>query len=111
MDEPLNSAPCGFLSFTDDGTIREANATLHAMLGYAPGELAGRHVETLLTIPGRIFYQTHLFPLLKLHARAAEIFLLLRPRDGGELGALLNAVRRERDGEWLTDCVLLRVRE
>ncbi|MFL5607648.1 MAG: sensor histidine kinase, partial [Gemmatimonadaceae bacterium] len=30
---------------------------------------------------------------------------------GEEIGVLLNAVRRERGGEWVTDCVLMRVRE
>jgi PAS domain S-box-containing protein len=111
VDELLNHAPCGFLSFADDGTVRAANATLLELLGYARDELVGRHVEAVLTVAGRIFYQTHLFPLVRLHGRAEEIFLLLRARDGGEVGALLNAVRRERGGECVTDCALMVVRE
>ena len=111
MDERLNTAPFGFLSFTDDGVIALVNATLLDALGYAPDELTGRHVETILTVAGRIFYQTHLFPLLRLHGRADEIFLLLRQRDGGELGALVNAVRRERAGACVSDCAVMVVRE
>jgi PAS domain S-box-containing protein len=107
----LDDAPCGFVIFADDGTIRAANATLLEMLGYSRDELVGRHVESMLTVGARIFYQTHLFPLLRLHARAEEIFLILRARDGADVGALLNAVRRERDGEWRTECVLLRIVE
>ena len=75
---PLDLLPCGVLRFDDRGTVVAANATLHDMLGYAPGEIEGRHVERLLTVAGRIFYQTHLFPLLRLHGAAREIFLLLR---------------------------------
>ena len=109
--ELLDRLPCGVVSFSDDGRITFANATLGAMLGTEPGELAGKHFETLLTVAGRIFYQTHLFPLLRLHAKAEEVFLLFRKKDGTELGALCNAIRRERDGAVVNDCVLLEVRE
>src|SRR5688500_7047748 len=90
VDPLLDAAPCGFVSFGDDGAIALVNRTLLELLGYERDELLGRHVETILTIAGRIFYQTHLFPLLTLHGRAEEIFLLLRPKGGGEVGALVN---------------------
>jgi signal transduction histidine kinase len=99
------------LTFADDGTVRICNQTLLALLGYTREEVVGRHVQTLLTVGSRIFYQTHLFPLLGLHGHAEEIFLLLRTKDGGDMGALVNAVRRERDGEWVSDCVLMRIVE
>ena len=107
----LDTAPCGFLSFADDGTVRIANATLLDMLGYRADELVGQHVESVLTVGARIFYQTHLFPLLRLHGRAEEIFVLLRAKNGDDVAAIVNAVRRERAGEWISDCVLLQVRE
>ena len=111
MSELLDGLPAGIVSFTDDGTIVTANATLADMLGYEPAELAGRHVERLLTVAGRIFFQTHLFPLVRLQGRADELFVLLRRKDGGDVGALLNAVRRERGGRAVTDCVIMEVRE
>jgi PAS domain S-box-containing protein len=107
----LDDAPCGYVAFADDGSIRGVNATLLEMLGYARDELLGRHFESVLTVGARIFYQTHFFPLLRLHTRADEIFLILRARDGTDVGTLVNAVRRERDGEWRTECVLLRIVE
>ena len=110
-DALLDTAPCGFVSFRDDGTVVTVNRTLLDLLGYAREEVEGTHVERLLTLPGRIFYQTHLFPLVTLHGHADEIFLTLRARDGTDLGALLNSVRRERGGVPVTDCVLLPVRE
>ncbi|MGZ8376027.1 MAG: PAS domain-containing sensor histidine kinase [Gemmatirosa sp.] len=103
--------PCGLVSFTDDGTVLATNAMLRAMLGYDDGELEGRHVERLLTVAGRMFYQTHLFPMLRHHGRVQELFVLLRHRDGGDVGALANAVRTTRDGVVVNDCVLFEVRE
>ena len=111
MDERLDTAPCGFVSFTDAGVITSINRTLLEMLGYAHADLAGRHVEQILTIGSRIFYQTHWFPLLRMHGRAEEIFLMLRARTGEDVGMLVNAGRREREGGVEYDCVMMRVRE
>jgi signal transduction histidine kinase len=111
LDALLDDAPAGFLSFADDGTVRLINKTMLDMLGMQRESIVGHHVESLLTVGGRIFYQTHLFPVLRLHGRAEEIFLLFRSTAGEEVGALLNAVRRNRDGDPVTDCVVMRVRE
>ena len=111
MDDLLDTAPCGFLSFAEDGTVQLVNETLLQMLGMAREALVGHHVERVLTVGSRIFYQTHWFPLLRLHGRADEIFLMLRTAGGADLGALVNAVRRERGGRTVYDCVLVRVGE
>jgi signal transduction histidine kinase len=110
-DLQVNDLPCGVVSFFDDGTVATVNRALCEMLGIAAPSLVGRHVESILTMGSRIFYQTHLFPLLRLHGHADEIFVLLRAADGADIGTLLTAVRRERDGRWITDCALLRVVE
>ena len=111
MNDLLNIAPCGFLSFTDDGQIVYVNATLLQLLEYESAELTGRHVESLMPVASRIFYQTHLFPLLKLHDRVDEVYLSLRASSGVEIPVLVNAVRRERDGRVVNDCVLMHMRQ
>ncbi|MEG4421967.1 PAS domain-containing protein [Microcoleus sp. LAD1_D5] len=42
IDELLNTSPCGFLSFADDGTIVMVDATLLQLLGYETDELRER---------------------------------------------------------------------
>jgi len=111
LDPLLDLAPAGFLSFADDGTITAANATLAEMLGWAPGELEGRRMEAILTVGARLFWQTHFFPMVRMHGRAEEVFLVLRAADGSDVAVLANAVRRERAGAWANDCVVMRVRE
>jgi PAS domain S-box-containing protein len=111
MDDLLNTAPCGFLSFADDGRIVSANDTLLGLLGYERDELLGRHVESLLPVASRIFYQTHLFPLLKLHDRVEEVYFSLRSRGGAEIPVLVNAARVERGGATVNDCVLMHMRQ
>ena len=111
LDATLDALPCGFFSFDDDGTVIAANSTVATMLGYDRSELIGRQVETLLTVAGRIFLQTHLYPLVRLHGKAEEVFLLMRRADGGDVGVLLNAARHERAGKALIDCAAMEVRE
>jgi PAS domain S-box-containing protein len=111
MDDLLNTAPCGFLSFTDDGKINSVNATLLKLLGYELDELLGRHIESFLPVASRIFYQTHLFPILKLHNQVEEVYFSLRAKDGVELPVLVNAARRERGGVVVNDCILMHMRQ
>jgi len=111
IGELLDSAPCGFVSFDDGGKVVSINTTLLDRLGYERGDVIERHVETLLPVGTRIFYQTHFFPLVKLHGRAQEVFMLFRAKDGEDVGMLCNAVRRDRDGQAVTDCVLMEVVE
>lgn len=111
MDEVLEEAPCGYLSFDDAGTILLANTTLARMVGYERDALIGLHIGALLPVAARIFYNTHFFPLLKLHGRAEEIYLTLRRRDGDEVPTLANAVRRQRSGQTVNDCVVVPMRQ
>lgn len=111
MDDTLNTAPCGFLSFNDDGKVITINATLLDSLGYELDELQGRHVETILPVAGRIFYQTHLFPLLKLHGKVEEVYLSLRAKNGADVPVLANAKRSARDGAVVNDCILMQIRQ
>lgn len=109
MDPLLDRAPCGYVVFNDEGIMRMVNQTIAELLGYRSEELVGRHFETLLNVGARIFYQTHLFPVLKLHGEVEEVYLTLRSRNGEEVPALTNGVRRERDGEMLNEIILVRM--
>jgi PAS domain S-box-containing protein len=111
MDELLNNAPCGFLVFKDDGKIVEANRTLLRLLGYETDELLDLHIEKIFSVAGRIFYQTHFFPLLKLKSEVEEIYLSLRSKSGLDIPVLVNASRRAKDGEtFFNDCIFMPMR-
>jgi PAS domain S-box-containing protein len=109
MDTLLDNAPCGFLAFGDDGVVQLVNRTLLELLGYDRDDVVGRHIEQLFTVGTRIFYQTHWFPLLRLHGHAQEVFLMMRTR-GGESMGLLSYARRRVGGD-LYDCIFVPVKE
>ncbi len=111
MNDVLDRAPCGFVSFGSDGIVRYANTTLIEMIGASPETVIGRPFESLLTISSRIFYQTHFFPLLRMQLRVEEVFLTLRSAPSGDVAVLTNAAARDADGAVIYDCVFMRLQE
>jgi PAS domain S-box-containing protein len=109
MHDLMNTAPCGFVAFADDGTMVEINQTLADLLGFTRIELLGWHIDKILPPGGRIFYHTYLFPLLKVKELVEEVYLALRTKDGRDIPILLNGRRREREGRFVSDCVCLRM--
>lgn len=111
MDPLLDHAPCGFVSFTDDGTMQLVNSTLADLLGYTRVELEGWHLQKILPPGARVFYNTHVFPLLKMHGMAEEIYLALRTKDGRDLPMLMNAKRREGGDRAGNDAVFVHMQQ
>src|SRR5690349_15907858 len=94
----LNTAPFGLVLLDDSGTILDLNGTLLSWLDDSRERLVGQHFDQILPRGGRIFYQTHLFPLLRASGVLSELYFALRRRDGEEIPVLLNARRNETDG-------------
>jgi sigma-B regulation protein RsbU (phosphoserine phosphatase) len=112
MDKFLENAPCGFLMFLDDSTIVQVNERLKDMLEYESVEsLKGLSINAILTVPSRIFYNTHFFPLIRMHGEAHEIFFSLLTRTNKDIPVLTNAVRTEENGRWINQCVFMPVHQ
>jgi phosphoserine phosphatase RsbU/P len=90
MDNLINSAPCGFLTFNDKGIVVDANQTLSQLLECTISDITGNSIEKILSLSSRIFYQTHIFPLLKLHSKAEEIFISLRGNTKDDIPVIAN---------------------
>jgi PAS domain S-box-containing protein len=101
-DYPLPSADilfehaaCGLLLADPNGRILRVNATFCRWLGYETTGIAPtRHIQDLLSGGGKVFYQTHWEPLLRMHGSVAEVKLNMVHRDGHMVPMLMNAVLR-----------------
>lgn len=111
VDPLLDQAPCGFLSVRDDGVIEYANATLLTLLGWERAALQGQNIVAILPVASRIFYQTHVFPMLRVQGAVTEIYFSLRSRSGQDIPILANGVRRQRQGDAINDCVVIPIRQ
>jgi len=94
MNDHLKDAPFVYFTSKDDGTIAEVNETFCKKSGYTSTELIGGKIESILTLPTRIFFQTHLIPLVKMQGYAEEIFITLLAKDGSEIPLLFNCQRK-----------------
>jgi sigma-B regulation protein RsbU (phosphoserine phosphatase) len=97
LEDLFENAPCGYLSADKDGRIGRANRTLAAWLGVNSADLVDRRFSDLLTIGGKLFYETHLAPLLRMQGSFSEVAVDLACADGQKLPVLVNAVERRDD--------------
>jgi sigma-B regulation protein RsbU (phosphoserine phosphatase) len=106
-------APCGYVTLAPDGRITRANRTLCDWVGAEPGGLAGKHLRDLLTLPGRIFYETNLAPALALQEELEEVALDLVVKSTGKLPILISArSRKDPEGRHVeTRMILVRAAE
>jgi phosphoserine phosphatase RsbU/P len=89
----FQDAPCGYVVTTLEGTIVEVNRTFATWVGIDRDVLlAGNRFQDFLSAGGRIYYETHLFPLLQLHGEARGIAMEIVLPDGSLLPALVNSV-------------------
>jgi sigma-B regulation protein RsbU (phosphoserine phosphatase) len=99
LEDLYENAPCGYLSLEPGGRIFKVNRTLAAWTGYAPEQLIGKRLHDLLNIAGRIFYETHIAPLLRMQGFFNEVALDLMTDKGERLPVIANASeRRGTDG-------------
>lgn len=94
IEDLYDNAPCGLLSLQPDGVILKTNATFSRWIGFPAEELRSRSLRDLLTLPGRIVYETNLAPLLRLQDGFEEVALDFTTNSGAKLPALVNAATR-----------------
>ncbi|NEK18397.1 PAS domain-containing hybrid sensor histidine kinase/response regulator [Rhizobium leguminosarum] len=98
----FEQAPCGYLSLEPNGRILRANATFAAWVGYSRDELKGRRFHDLLNVAGRVYYETHFAPLLRMQGHFNEVALEFATRSKDRLPVLVNAAeRRDERGDLL----------
>lgn len=88
------NAPCGYLSLSPDARIIKLNGTLAGWLGLAANELVGQPFHMVLSFGGRIAFETHMAPLLRLQGFVNELALDVMGADGAKLPVIANAVER-----------------
>lgn len=94
LGELYEQAPCGQLSITPNGRIVRINQTMCGWLGWQADEILGRRLQDLLTIPAKMFYETHFAPLLRMQHSFLEVALDLVCADGAKLPVIANAVEK-----------------
>ncbi len=100
LEELYEQAPAGYVFTLPNGTFAKVNQTFLTWIGYPRAALLnGTRFQDLLTVAGKIFYETHYVPLLHMQGFANEIALDLVCHDGHHLPVLINTAQtRDRAG-------------
>lgn len=89
--ELYDSAPCGFLSTNPVGLITRMNQTFLDLIGYDAEEVvAQKTLQDLLTVGGKLYYETHYRPLLVHEKEAREISFYLITKNNRRIPVLVN---------------------
>lgn len=98
-DDFFDHAPCGCVIADKDGRILRVNKTLAGWLSLSESSCEGRPFSSLLKVGGRIYFETHVAPSLRLHGKVEAIALDLACEGGRSLPVLVTAgEQRHADG-------------
>lgn len=84
-------APSGQIIADRDGRVIRVNATLLGWLGHDRNALCGKLFTDLLTVSGRILYDTHFGPLLNMGGNLNGVVVDMVAADGSRLPMFLTA--------------------
>jgi sigma-B regulation protein RsbU (phosphoserine phosphatase) len=98
----IEHAPCGYITLQPNGRVDRVNRTFLAWSGHAANEMVGKRFSDFLSMPGRIYYETHIAPLLRMQSFFNEFAIDMLTADGAPLQMIANAnERRDPDGKLL----------
>lgn len=94
----VENSPCGYMSLSPGGRIEYVNRTFLGWSGHAADQMIGKRFSDFLTIAGRIYYETHIAPLLRMQGSFEEFAIDVVKADGQPLQMIANA-NEEQDAE------------
>jgi PAS domain S-box-containing protein len=94
-EELYEHAPCGYISALPNGAIIRANQTFLSLTGYPRDAVLGKRLRDLLPPAGRLFYETHYDPLLRMQGFVREMALDLVCASGRQLPVLVTSVQHQ----------------
>ena len=99
FEDLFENAPCGYVTLLPNGRIEHVNPTL---LATGPAilrdEMIGKRFSDFLNLAGRIYYETHIAPLLRMQGFFNEFAIDMLTAAGEPLQMIANAIER-RDAE------------
>lgn len=97
FEDLYETSPCGFVSLSPNGRIVKLNQTLAEWLKMSREELLGRPIHDILGFGGKIAFETHLAPLLRMQGYVYELAIDLIAAGGEKIPAIVNAAEKRDD--------------
>jgi len=106
LEDFLENSLSGHISATSKGEIIWVNRKIAEWLDIEIDQLIGKRITNILSVGSRIFYETHLSPMLKLTGFFEEVAAELQSRNGTKMQVLINGYTKKDEhdksnGVWL----------
>jgi sigma-B regulation protein RsbU (phosphoserine phosphatase) len=92
LEDLFENAPCGYITMLSSGRIHRINKTLLDWTGYTAEQMTGKRFSDFLKMGGRIYFETHVTPLLRMQGFVNEIAIDLVTAAGTPLQMIVNAL-------------------
>jgi len=97
FEDMFETAPCGYVVLGTNGRVDLVNKTMLGWTGYPADRMVGKRFSDFLNIAGRVFYETHVAPLLRMQGSFNEFAIDVVRADGKSIQMIVNATERRDD--------------
>jgi sigma-B regulation protein RsbU (phosphoserine phosphatase) len=94
FDDFFESSLCGFVITDGDGNISRINKRTAEWLNSKSEKFSGKRFSDILSIGGRIYFETHLWPLLRMQGHFDEVAVELTDSGKGKIPVYINGYER-----------------
>jgi sigma-B regulation protein RsbU (phosphoserine phosphatase) len=92
FEDMFENAPCGYITLRTNGRIERVNKTLLGWTGHTADQMTGKRFSDFLNTAGRIYYETHIAPLLRMQGFFNEFAIDMVTAAGEPLQIIANAL-------------------
>jgi sigma-B regulation protein RsbU (phosphoserine phosphatase) len=97
FEDMFENSPCGYVTLETNGRIARVNKTLLGWIGRTADEMNGKRFSDFLNMAGRIFYETHIAPLVRMQGFFNEFAIDMVTASGKPMQMICNALEGRDD--------------
>lgn len=100
FEDMFENSPCGYITLWTNGRVERVNKTLLNWTGHTADGMVGKRFSDFLNIAGRIYYETHISPLLRMQGFFNEFAIDMITAAGEPIQIICNALEgRDANGK------------
>ena len=92
FEDMFENAPCGYITLLPNGRVERVNKTLLSWIGHTAEQVAGKPFSNFLEMAGRIYFETHIAPLVRMQGFFNEFAIDMITAAGEPLPMIANAL-------------------
>ncbi|RYF96640.1 MAG: PAS domain-containing sensor histidine kinase [Chitinophagaceae bacterium] len=105
INNGLDTAPCLYFCFSEEGVILEVNQLFCATVGKALNEIIDLPFDRFLSVSSRIAFHTNWKPTLHLQNEVNELQINLIAANNEQIPVVVNARRTSHNGQTMVECI------